>query len=153
MFSLIYDIALLLLATIALPKMVWQCLAQGKYRKSLSSRLGFRIPTLPKDKKVIWIHAVSMGETRAVIPFFRLVRKGFPDALIVISSTTETGHAEAKRSMPEAAAHFFLPLDFSWIVRRVMKRVHPDALILCESDFWYHLISQAKSQGSSLLVS
>ncbi|MBS0606444.1 MAG: 3-deoxy-D-manno-octulosonic acid transferase [Parachlamydiales bacterium] len=152
MFSFIYDIALLLLAIIALPKMVWQCLAQGKYRKSLSSRLGFRIPTLPKDKKVIWIHAVSMGETRAVIPFFRLVRKGFPDALIVISSTTETGHAEAKRSMPEAAAHFFLPLDFSWIVRRVMKRVHPDALVLCESDFWYHLISQAKSQGASLLL-
>jgi 3-deoxy-D-manno-octulosonic-acid transferase len=93
-----------------------------------------------------------MGETRAVIPFFRLLRKEYPDALIAISSTTETGHAEAKRSMPEAAAHFFLPLDFSWVVKRVMKRIHPNALILCESDFWYHLITQASSRGASVQV-
>lgn len=152
MFSFFYDAALFILALAALPKMLWQCLVLGKYRKSLKSRLGFNIPDLPKDKKVIWIHAVSMGETRAVVPFFRLARKGHPDALIVISSTTETGHAEARRSMPEAAAHFFLPLDFSWIVRKVMKKVHPDALVLCESDFWFNLISKAHFQGASVLL-
>lgn len=152
MFSFFYDTALLILALIALPKILWQCVVKGKYRKSLGSRLGLKIPTLPNDKKVIWIHAVSMGETRAVIPFFRLVREKFPDALIVISSTTETGYAEARLSIPEASAHFFLPLDFSWVVRRVMKKIHPDTLVLCESDFWYHLISKAEARGASVLL-
>ena len=51
---------------------------------------------------MIWIHAVSMGETRAVIPLFQMIKKIYPEAAIVISSTTETGHEEAKRSMPRA---------------------------------------------------
>ncbi len=152
MFSFFYDIALFILAIIALPKMLWQYVVKDKYRKGLGSHLGVKLPIFPTDKKVIWIHAVSMGETRAVIPFFHLVRKKCPDALIAISSTTETGHAEARRSMPEAAAHFFLPLDFSWIIRRAMKTIHPDTLVLCESDFWYHLISKAHAQGASVLL-
>ncbi len=152
MFSFFYNIALLLLFIVSLPKVLWQWMTLGKYRESLPARLGLTLPEIPPGKKVIWIHAVSMGETRAVIPFFRLVQKEFPDAEIVISSTTETGHAEAKRSMPEAAAHFFLPFDFSWIVRKVMKRVQPQALILCESDFWYHLMAQAKQAGARVLL-
>lgn len=152
MFNFFYDLSLLLISLLALPKILWQWAVQGKYRNSFSERLKGTVPQMPLDAQVIWIHAVSMGETRAVIPFFRLLQKNHPDALIVISSTTETGHAEAQRSMPEAAAHFYLPIDFSWIIKKVMKRIHPKALILCESDFWYQLIAQAKAQGASVML-
>ncbi len=149
MFSIIYDLGLCLIAILALPKLLWQWLVLGKYRESLSARLGFSLPSFsPKaGQQVIWIHAVSMGETRAVIPLFRLIREAFPNAAIVLSTTTETGHAEAKRSMPEAEAHFFLPLDFSWVIKRLFNRIRPTTLILCESDFWHHLLSIAKKRN------
>jgi len=151
MLSFLYNVALLLLALISLPKILWQWITLGKYRESLAERLGFALPKF-QGKSAIWIHAVSMGETRAVIPLFQKLRNAFPDRPIVISSTTETGHAEAKRSMPEAAAHFFLPLDFSWTIRRLMQRIDPAALILCESDFWYHLLTLAKKRGAATIL-
>lgn len=152
MFSLIYNTILILLAILALPKLLWQWFILGKYRESLKERLGLTLPSFtPKEgQEVIWIHAVSMGETRAVIPLYRLIRKSYPEAAVVISTTTETGGSEAKRSMPDADAHFFLPLDFSWIIRRLFKQIRPTALILCESDFWHHLLKMAKETGVSV---
>jgi 3-deoxy-D-manno-octulosonic-acid transferase len=153
-FSLLYNLSLFVYALVASPKLLWQRFALGKYRHSLSARLGIALPafTPQKDQDVIWIHAVSMGETRAIIPLFHKLKQTHPNAAILISTTTETGQAEAKRAMPEASAHFILPLDFSWAVRRVMKRVRPTLLILCESDFWYHLFKIAKQQGAKLAL-
>ena len=154
MFSFIYNAFLLLIALIALPKLLWHWFVLGKYRQSLKMRLGFALPSFtPKEgQEVIWIHAVSMGETRAVIPLYRLIRKHRPEAAVVISTTTETGNSEAKRSMPDADAFFFLPLDFSWIIRRLLKRIRPTTLILCESDFWYHLLKIAKENQARIAL-
>ncbi len=154
MFSLLYNGAILLFALCFLPKLLWQRVRHGKYKESLGARLGLKMPqfTPSEGEQVFWIHAISMGETRAIIPLYRLMRQTYPKAAILISSTTETGHAEAKKCMPDAKAHFFLPLDLSWIIRRLMKRLRPHALILCESDFWYHLIAIAKEQGASVCL-
>jgi len=149
MFSLLYDLALLLLFLCSAPKWIWQRLTLGKHKESLKARLGFDLPTFSprKGQKVIWIHTISMGETRAIIPLFKLLKTHFPDAAIVLSTTTETGQAEAKRSMPKASAHFYLPLDFSWTMRRLYKRLNPSLLLLCESDFWYNLLKIGKERG------
>lgn len=154
MFSFFYNLALFALGLIALPKILWQWLTLGKYRESLLARLGFRLPSAnwSKDAFVIWIHAVSIGETRAVLSLYRLLLKNYPQAVIIVSSTTETGQSEAKRNMPEAAAHFFLPLDFSWVVSKVVSHFSPKHLILVESDFWYHLLKEVKAQGGSITL-
>jgi 3-deoxy-D-manno-octulosonic-acid transferase len=145
MFNLLYNFFLLLFALAMLPKLLWQ----SKYRRSLKERLGLALPTFTstRGQEVIWLHAVSMGETRAIIPLYRKIRKAFPESAVVISTTTETGQAEAKRSMPDANAHFLLPLDFSWTIRRFMTCLKPARLILCESDFWYNLLTIAHKRG------
>jgi 3-deoxy-D-manno-octulosonic-acid transferase len=152
MFSFIYNAFLLLIGIIALPKLLWHWFVLGKYRQSLKERLGFSLPSFTPKQEVIWIHAVSMGETRAIIPLYRLIRKNRPDAAVVISTTTETGNSEAKRSMPDADAFFFLPLDFSWIIRRLLKRIRPTTLILCESDLWYHLLKITKENKAKIAL-
>ncbi len=154
MFSFLYNFILLLLAIASLPRLLWQCWTRGKYRGSFKARLGISLPafTPKKDQEVIWIHTVSMGETRAVIPLFRQIKQNFPHAAVVISTTTETGQEEAKRSMAEADAIFFLPLDFSWVVRRLIKGIQPSKLILCESDFWYHFLTIAKEHGAKIAL-
>src|ERR1700722_16135699 len=137
MFSFFYNLILLLFALAMLPKLLW------RKKGHLKARLGNALPAFvpQQGQEVIWLHSVSMGETRALISLFRKIRKTFPTSAIVISTTTEKGYAEAKRSMPDANAHFLLPLDFSWTIRRFVAHLKPTRLILCESDFWYHLLS------------
>ncbi len=154
MMTLFYDFILFLLALFSLPKLLWGLIRYGKYRSSLLARLGIGLPDFSSksDRLVVWIHSVSVGEAKAAAPLFKLIKTKYPEAQILVSSTTETGHGEAKRSMPGAAHYFFLPFDFSWIIKKTIKRLCPDALILVESDFWYHLIKYAKKAGSSVLL-
>jgi 3-deoxy-D-manno-octulosonic-acid transferase len=146
MLRFIYDLALLLYTTLSLPKFVWESIRFRKHRKSFLEKLGFNMPvfTLPLSGPRIWVHSISMGETKAVAPLVEQIRRQMPNASLVISTTTETGLAEAKRSMPELDHYFYLPLDFSWTMRRLTKRIKPDLLILVESDFWYNLVSYNK---------
>jgi 3-deoxy-D-manno-octulosonic-acid transferase len=154
MFSVVYDLVLFFIGILALPALFWQWLRHGKYRESLKERLGIRFPFLQNQQRspVIWMHMVSVGETRAALPFFKKLRETFPRARIVISSTTETGHKEAKRSLSKADAHFFLPLDFSWMMRKLVHLIRPDLLILVESEFWYHLLKYAKKNGANIAL-
>jgi 3-deoxy-D-manno-octulosonic-acid transferase len=144
MLSFLYNCVLILYALCTLPK--WW--GKGKYtrRKELP-----RV-SLQNGQKLLWIHAVSLGETRAVIPLYQQFRARFPDLKIVISSTTETGHAEAKKSMPDAACHFFLPFDLSWTMRKLLQQLRPSYLLLVESDIWYHLLKEAKEQGVQTIL-
>lgn len=154
LFSLFYDLVLFLLSLLALPFLFWQRLLHGKYNRSLGQRLGLVLPELCKKEgeKLIWIHTISMGETRALIPFFQKVKKEYPHAKVVISTITETGQAEARKSMPEADAHFYLPLDFSFTMKRMMRRLRPDAVVLVESDFWFQFLYQAKKRGAKTML-
>lgn len=153
-FTFFYDLILLLLGLIALPKILWQWLRHGKYKESLKARLGLQLPSIHSVKTgpLIWMHMVSVGETRAASSLFEKLQQALPDARVVISSTTKTGHDEAKRTLRGADSYFFLPLDLSWIIKKVMKRLRPSVLILVESDFWYHLLKEAKEHKAALLL-
>lgn len=153
-FTFLYDCFLLSAATFAFPYVLWKWWRYGKYRESLFERLGFRLPPRrPSEGALcIWIHAISMGETRAAAPLYKKITEAYPQAQIFISSTTETGHAEAKRSFPHAAGYFFLPLDLSWIIKATLKRLKPDLLILMESDFWYNLVHQTRRTGTHVVL-
>jgi 3-deoxy-D-manno-octulosonic-acid transferase len=148
----LYECSLFFIALAALPKILYQLIFHKKYRASLLARLGLQYPIIEKKTNLIWVHAVSVGETKAVVSLARELKRQFPDLQLVVSSTTETGHAEAKRSLPFADQHVYLPLDFSFIVRRIIERASPDAVILCESDFWYNFLRYAKAKGAALLL-
>lgn len=128
-------------------------LRYGKYKNSLKKRLGRNFPELPETRgPKIWVHAVSMGETKAVAPLVRGLRQEHPDAQIILSAVTETGHEEGRRSVPEADAHVYLPFDFAPVVRRVLKKFSPDLVVLCETDIWYNFLQQAKDHGAKVVL-
>lgn len=146
-----YEIVLWIIALFALPKTIYAFFAYKKYRKSLLPRLGFRYPFFrPHAARSIWIHAVSVGETKAMVSLARELKRRFPASPLIISSVTETGHAEAKRSLPFADYHVYLPFDFRWLVSKIVKQAAPGLVLLCESDFWYNFLYQAKKQGAAL---
>lgn len=108
-------------------------------------RLGLCIPKIKPD---IWIHCSSVGEVAGIKPFIdELKKKG--DFLIIISVMTKTGYEVAKGMKEEV---FYLPLDFSFIIRGVLKRLSPRILIIQERELWPNLIREAKGQGIKIIL-
>ncbi len=153
LFSLAYELVLWSLALIAFPKMLYHRFRHGKYRESLSKRLGIGFPIIKKKGRIlIWIHAVSVGETQAIAPLVKMLKAKLKNPLIVVSSITETGHAEAERSIPQADYRVYMPFDFLFIIRSIVRSVRPDLVILSESDFWYNFLKTSKEVGASVVL-
>lgn len=153
MFFVIYELALHLLALFTLPIMLYRFVAKKRYRKSFALRFGKGYPEIEKKGRFcIWVHAVSVGETKAVAPLVKMMRESHPEALIVISSITETGHAEAKKSIPVADHFVYLPFDFSYVVKPIIRKAQPDLVILCETDFWVNFQRESKRIGARLVL-
>lgn len=122
-----------------------------KYRSNFLPRLGAGFPHIEsKGKQVVWIHAVSMGETKAVAPLVRKLKD--ENRVIILSTVTETGHREGKKVAPEADYHVYLPFDLAYIIRPIIKRVKPDLVLLTETDFWFNFQDAAKKCGAKLIL-
>lgn len=152
-FSIFYEIIQWFLAFFYLPKFAYDTIFRKKYRQSLLFRLGYDFPLIDKGKRpLIWVHAVSVGETKAVSSFIKLLRQKLQDPLIIISNATETGHAEAKRSISCADHHVYMPFDLRCIVKPIVKRIAPDLVILSETDLWYNFLQEAQKAGAHIFL-
>ena len=93
-----------------------------------------------------------MGETKALSTLVPHIRKCHPGAFIYVTTTTETGQKEAKKRIVDANGFGYLPLDFSWIVKRVVRKLRPSLLILVEGEYWLNLIRAVKQSGGKVGV-
>ncbi len=139
-----YDLALLLYVLCALPKFLYDLLFFKKYRSSIKQRLGIGLKTF--SDKTIWVHAVSVGEIRASRHLIAAIAKKKGNKKLIVSTTTETGRQEAQRLLP-ADEFIYLPLDFSFLIKRALKKINPEILIFIESDFWHNLLRLSKKSG------
>ncbi len=153
MFSFFYNLALFLYLLLISPKLFYEYLFLGKKRLKLSERLGFKNYNfeINKNKKVVWIHAVSVGEAKAAKTLIRIIKDKMPQAYVIVSSITLTGHNEAKRSL-DADFYIFMPLDFSWAVKRVLSFLRPNITIFVETDLWYNFIKYSKKYGAKTVL-
>jgi 3-deoxy-D-manno-octulosonic-acid transferase len=152
LFSIFYELALILIALLALPKFLYDLIFNKKYRKSFLKRLGSSFPLIKKDSRpVVWIHAVSLGETKAVSALAKTLKAELNNPQIIFSTTTETGYVEGCRTIA-ADHHVYLPFDFGWIIKPIIKRTAPHLVILCESDFWYNFLSSSKKNGAHIVL-
>jgi len=154
LFSLLYEMVLFILLILSLPKALYECIRYGKHKSNFLKRLGFGFPKIVKkgDGPVIWVHAVSVGECHAANPLIKKLKEEMPTATVVVSSVSETGHAEAKKSIQLADYHLYLPFDFYFCVRHAINRAKPDLVVLCEGDFWYRFLREAKKGGAVTVV-
>jgi 3-deoxy-D-manno-octulosonic-acid transferase len=143
----------LILLPILFPYLAWRLLVRGKSREGLGERFG-NVPNLgpaPPDGRV-WVHAVSMGETVAAAPVVAALREALPGAAILVSTTTPTGQAQARRDLPQASLHFYFPFDLPWVTRRVLSRLQPSAIVLMEAEIWPNLLEAARRRGIPVVV-
>ena len=142
---MLLNVAYLALLLLAAPWLAWQSLRTGKYRDGWSAKLWGCVPRRHADRPCIWFHAVSVGEVNLIATLVRAVRELRPDFEQVITTTTVTGYALAKKKYPDALV-CYAPLDFTWAVRTALRRIRPSLLVLAELELWPNLIAAAKSQ-------
>ena len=106
----LYSVVLALALVLSLPYWLYHMARYGKYWRGFAERMG-RVPaslTLAPAAPRIWIHAVSVGEVLAVAALVPEMRRTFPRHRVVVSSTTDTGHALAQKRFGAENA-FYLP--------------------------------------------
>ncbi|MCM8763448.1 MAG: 3-deoxy-D-manno-octulosonic acid transferase, partial [Candidatus Omnitrophica bacterium] len=113
---------------------------KGKFRRDFILRLGFLSKDIEFDSP-IWLHAVSVGEILASRPLLTKIRENYPHRQIVISTITETANRIAQDLAQRKDFVFYLPLDLSFIVKRVIRRIKPCLCIVMETEIWPNLIS------------
>jgi 3-deoxy-D-manno-octulosonic-acid transferase len=145
--------ALYLLALVALsPWLAWRAAATGRYRRDLAAKLLGRVRVLnPDHKPVAWFHAVSVGEVNLLGTLVPAFRNRHPDWLVVVSSTTDTGLAEARRRFPDLSVIPW-PFDFAWAVAAALDAVGPSLVVLAESELWPNFLAAARRRGVPVVV-
>jgi 3-deoxy-D-manno-octulosonic-acid transferase len=139
--------ALLVLALPFLPlRLWWRGRKNPLYRYDIGERFGFDGRALPAPG-AIWIHAVSVGETRAAAPVIAALRKRHPETTILVTHMTATGRAtgaELFKKYGAGVVQSWLPYDYRFAVRRFLKRWQPKAALLMETEVWPTVIEECR---------
>jgi 3-deoxy-D-manno-octulosonic-acid transferase len=148
---LAYNLLLLLLLPFGLAALGWRLLTRPEYREGIGERFG-RVAPSPAGRRVVWLHAVSVGEVLSATPLVAAVRERYPDAHIVVSCGTPTGRAMARTRLKGADRVVYLAYDYAPLVAAASRRLHPDLLVLVESELWPNLLRTAARRGTPVLV-
>lgn len=139
--------------TLVSPWLLWQAWRHGKYTDAIGERFGRLPATLGADgRPSVWVHAVSVGEVLAARALLPALRERFPGHAVVLSTTTRTGRDIAARQLPGLDGLFYLPLDFAFSVRRVLRRLRPAALLVVETEIWPRLIRECRRHGVPVVL-
>jgi 3-deoxy-D-manno-octulosonic-acid transferase len=147
---IIYNILLILATIILSPVILFKLATVPKYRGGISQKFGrLRKGVLKviKGSRPIWVHAVSVGEVMAAHPLIRELKKKYPRRKLILSTVTVTGNYTARQRVPEADAVFYFPFDYPFIVRRVIKRINPVAVLVAETELWPNFFRQLRKAG------
>ena len=145
-----YTLLSYLLLPYALLHLVVRGRKQPAYLKHVGERFGFY--ALTPAKPVIWLHAVSVGETRAAQPLVKALRKAYPEHQILLTHMTPTGRETSEQLFGEGVLRCYLPYDFPQAVKRFLLHFKPVAGVLLETEIWFNLIHLCKRANIPLYL-
>jgi 3-deoxy-D-manno-octulosonic-acid transferase len=93
-----------------------------------------------------------VGETIAAAPMIRALQSEYPGHAILVTTTTPTGSQQVNRLFPDSVEHCYLPYDLPHVLRRFLARIHPDCLVVMETELWPNLFHQCRRQQISVTV-
>jgi 3-deoxy-D-manno-octulosonic-acid transferase len=147
---------------LSLPYWIFQMVRHGKYHRGFSERIG-RVPlrlisqetanrlSTSQRTHVTWVHAVSVGEVLAVSGLIEQMRHAFPDHRVVVTTTTDTGQAVARKRFGESNV-FYFPMDFAFAIRPYLRALQPELVILAETEFWPNFLNEVHASGARIAV-
>ena len=114
----------------------------------LWQRFGFKLPAV---KNPVWFHCASVGEVITAIPLIELYKEKFPDKNFLVTTNSVTG-ANICRNRLSFCTHSFLPFDYRFITKRFLKHIHPEQLIILETEIWPNLFQLSQQQNLPLSI-
>ena len=158
----LYSVLLAIALVASSPWWLTRMFTTERYREGLRERLG-QVPARLREavgpyaeqRRVLWVHAVSVGEvlaaSRLVGDLENALRRRGERWRVVVSTTTRTGQALARERFG-ADRVFYYPLDFAWPVRAWIKGLNPGALVLMESELWPRMLHECFLAGIPVIV-
>jgi 3-deoxy-D-manno-octulosonic-acid transferase len=125
-------------------------LRSRRYWPTLADRLG-RLQ-LPRLRNTIWVHAVSVGEVKAVEKLLLRIREEFPDRPLVVSTTTPTGQQLAREKTAIIDHAFYFPFDLPRPVSRVLDRIQPQLVVIAETEIWPTFLTACRSRSVPVIM-
>src|SRR5688572_25333295 len=146
----LYTIALRLALPLILLRLWWRSRREPGYLEGVEERFGFYSGSRPE--KVVWVHAVSVGEARAAAPLVRALKGALPDHAVVMTGTTAAGRETIKQVYGESVIPTFLPYDYPESVKSFLERFRPTLGILMETEIWPNLLSACTTYGVPVVL-
>jgi 3-deoxy-D-manno-octulosonic-acid transferase len=128
----------------------WRSRKQPEYLDHVAERFGRYRTNVTKP--VIWLHTVSVGETRAAATLVRGLRTQYPQHQIVLTHTTPTGRAASEQLYGDEVIRVYLPYDYPFAVQRFLDHFKPQVGVLLETEVWFNLIYRCKTSNVPLLL-
>jgi len=148
---LFFDMVFLCYALVAFPLFV----AKGKLKEGWSERWG-RVGTLVRErlagKSVVWIHSVSVGETRLACHLLSRLRHRMPGTAFVLSTTTTSARKIARDALAPEDTLLYFPFDFSFAVRRWLDAVAPRLVVIFETEIWPNLLGELRARRVPVII-
>lgn len=145
-----YTLGLWLLLPLIFLHLVKRAFRQPDYLRHVGERFGFY--PAPPDKPVIWLHTVSVGETRAAASLVQRLRASYPGFALLLTHTTPTGRAASEQLYGNDVVRVYLPYDYGFAVRRFLRHFRPAVGVLMETEVWFNLIRQCHAADVPLLL-
>lgn len=144
---LIYTVLFYLLSPAYFARLLWRGFRNKAYWYRWNERLGITkvLPSL--NKSVIWIHAVSVGEVNASIPLIRSLLGNYPDAEVLVTTSTPTGSEMLLNRLGGRVKHQYMPIDLPFFINKFLHNWNPKILIILETEIWPNLITICKERG------
>jgi 3-deoxy-D-manno-octulosonic-acid transferase len=146
----LYTIALRLALPLILLRLWWRSRREPGYLEGVEERFGFY--SGPRPEKVVWVHAVSVGEARAAAPLVRALKEALADHAVVMTGTTAAGRETIKQVYGESVIPTFLPYDYPESVRSFLERFRPTLGILMETEIWPNLLAACTTYGVPVVL-
>jgi 3-deoxy-D-manno-octulosonic-acid transferase len=146
----VWRIVVYLLLPYALGNLIWRALRYPAYRHRWPERFGFVRPL--HGRRVLWVHAVSVGEVRSAAPLVNALVERYPEHRVVVTTMTPTGSTQVREIFGDSVSHCYVPYDFPVAVRRFLDRVRPEAAVVAETEFWPNIFAECGRRGIPLLL-
>jgi 3-deoxy-D-manno-octulosonic-acid transferase len=153
MLRLVYRALWWIVAPLAVLRLLIRSRRERGYREHIGERFGFGPARRGDDlSPLIWVHAVSVGETRAAQPLIEALQRAFPDARVLLTHMTPSGRATGEQLFGERVSRSYLPYDSPSLVRRFLRAWRPSLGIVMETEVWPTLIDECKRAGVPLVL-
>jgi 3-deoxy-D-manno-octulosonic-acid transferase len=150
MLWILYNLLFPVVFLFMLPKFISRMLKRGGYGQHFEQRIGhFGSQTKAhlREYRRVWVHAVSVGEIYVALKFIKAYREEHPETRFALSTTTSTAHAIGRKQLDSRDVLFYFPVDLPVIIRKVLRIINPERIVLVEGEFWPNLIRLADNQG------